>query len=244
MIGPLLPDEPAKSKGGRPRIADRAVLTGTVYVLKSGVPWRMLPKELGCGSGVTCWRRLRDWQETGVWRRLRRALLDRLNRSGPHGKPSLRLQRRVGEGLCYLHFISEAAWATPTTVHQALHQRSQKPLPTITHNRERISSIPFVYAGCYHPTASNNARQETSAPEYLSTGYRGFESLLLRFSARFGLRPPLVSTPHASAFGLAFSFFGSGLALLRERSCRPWRSGSPIKATPRDDFLTRREAPC
>jgi len=42
----------------------------------------MLPKEMGFGSGVTCWRRLRDWQSAGVWRRLHRALLDLLGRVG------------------------------------------------------------------------------------------------------------------------------------------------------------------
>ncbi len=52
------------------------------HVLKSGVPWRMLPKELGCGSGVTCWRRLRDWQRAGVWSRLHRVLLDELGKAG------------------------------------------------------------------------------------------------------------------------------------------------------------------
>ena len=82
VIGPLLPDEPPKPKGGRPRIPDRAVLAGIVYVLKSVLPWRMLPKELGCGSGVTCWRRLRDWQRAGVWSRLHRVLLDELGKAG------------------------------------------------------------------------------------------------------------------------------------------------------------------
>jgi transposase len=47
-------------------------------VLKSGIPWEILPQEMGCGSGMTCWRRLRDWQEAGVWWELHRALLDRL----------------------------------------------------------------------------------------------------------------------------------------------------------------------
>jgi transposase len=77
-IEPLLPEEPPKPKGGRPRIDDRAALAGIVFVLKSGIPWEMLPKEMGCGSGSTCWRRLRDWQEAGVWEELHRALLDRL----------------------------------------------------------------------------------------------------------------------------------------------------------------------
>ena len=78
LVAPLLPPEPPKPKGGRPRVPDRAALTGIILVLKTGVPWEMLPPEMGCGSGVTCWRRLRDWQETGVWERLHRALLDRL----------------------------------------------------------------------------------------------------------------------------------------------------------------------
>jgi transposase len=80
-IEPLLPPEPLKPNGGRPRVPDRAAFAGIIYVLKSGIPWRMLPKEFGC-SGVTCWRRLRDWQRAGVWYALRLALLDKLGRLG------------------------------------------------------------------------------------------------------------------------------------------------------------------
>jgi transposase len=78
IIEPLLPSEPPKPRGGRPRVPDRAALTGILFVLRSGIPWELLPPEMGCGSGVTCWRRLRDWQQAGVWDRLHRALLDRL----------------------------------------------------------------------------------------------------------------------------------------------------------------------
>lgn len=78
VVAPLLPTEPPKPKGGRPRVPDRACLTGIVFVLKSGIPWEMLPQELGCGSGMTCWRRLRDWHAAGVWDRLHQTLLDRL----------------------------------------------------------------------------------------------------------------------------------------------------------------------
>jgi transposase len=60
-IQPLLPSEQPKPKGGRPRVPDRAALAGTIDVLKTGIPWGMLPPEMGCGSGVTCWRRLREW---------------------------------------------------------------------------------------------------------------------------------------------------------------------------------------
>ncbi len=78
VIEPLLPGEPPKPKGGRPRVPDRAALTGILFVLRTGVPWEMLPQEMGCGSGMTCWRRLKEWHEAGVWGRLHRALLDRL----------------------------------------------------------------------------------------------------------------------------------------------------------------------
>ncbi len=75
-IDPLFPTERPKPKGGRPRVPNRAVLGGIIFVLRTGCPWRLLPKELGCGSGTTCWRRLRDWQEAGVWERLHTKLLN------------------------------------------------------------------------------------------------------------------------------------------------------------------------
>jgi transposase len=81
IVEPLLPAEPPKPKGGRPWVSDRKALTGILFVLRSGIPWEMLPQEMGCGSGVTCWRRLRDWQEAGVWDRLHRELLQRLHRA-------------------------------------------------------------------------------------------------------------------------------------------------------------------
>lgn len=66
-IEPLLPPPPARPKGGRRRLGNRATLTGILFVLTTGIPWEYLPQELGCGSGMTCWRRLRDWTQAGVW---------------------------------------------------------------------------------------------------------------------------------------------------------------------------------
>ena len=80
-LEPLLPPAPPKPRGGRPRCDDRAALAGIIFVLRSGIPWEMLPRELGC-SGMTCWRRLRDWQEAGVWAALHRVLLERLGDAG------------------------------------------------------------------------------------------------------------------------------------------------------------------
>jgi transposase len=81
VVAPLLPARPPRPKGGRPPVDDRAALTGILFVLRSGIPWEMLPREMGCGSGMTCWRRLRDWQAAGVWETLHRVLLDRLGKA-------------------------------------------------------------------------------------------------------------------------------------------------------------------
>jgi transposase len=77
-IEPILPEQKPSPKGGRPPISNRAALRGILFVLLTGIPWEYLPQEMGCGSGMTCWRRLRDWQAAGVWDKLHRLLLDKL----------------------------------------------------------------------------------------------------------------------------------------------------------------------
>ncbi len=79
VVEPLIPPEPPKPKGGRPRVGARRALTGIVFVLKTGIPWEYLPAEMGCGSGMTCWRRLHEWHEAGVWDRLHEVLLAHLH---------------------------------------------------------------------------------------------------------------------------------------------------------------------
>ena len=69
---------PHKSPAGRKRLDERRVFTGILFILQSGLPWEMLPQEMGCGSGMTCWRRARDWQKAGVWDKLHRLLLAKL----------------------------------------------------------------------------------------------------------------------------------------------------------------------
>jgi transposase len=116
MASPLLPDDlwefirpflpPHKPRRfrypGRKPVDDRKCLTGILFVLKTGIPWEYLPQELGCGSGVTCWRRLRDWQAAGVFEKVHQAILDQLNARGlidwTHGIVDSAALRAVGAG--------------------------------------------------------------------------------------------------------------------------------------------------
>jgi len=81
VVAPLLPPPKARRFRfpGRKPVGDREALTGILFVLRSGIPWEMLPQEMGCGCGMTCWRRLRDWQKAGVWERIHHVLLGRLH---------------------------------------------------------------------------------------------------------------------------------------------------------------------
>jgi len=81
FLEPLIPKPVRSSRGGRPRLDDQAVLNGILFVLATGIPWEDLPQSLGFGSAMTGWRRLRDWQQHGVWDRLHHVLLTRLRQS-------------------------------------------------------------------------------------------------------------------------------------------------------------------
>lgn len=80
LVEPILPKvKPRRFRyPGRKPIGNREALTGILFVLITGIPWEYLPQEMGCGSGMTCWRRLRDWQRAGVWDELHRILLAHL----------------------------------------------------------------------------------------------------------------------------------------------------------------------
>ncbi len=84
LVEPLIPPRPLAVHGrtGRPRVSDWDVLEGIAFVLSTGIGWIKLPSELGYGSGWTCWRRMHEWAEAGVFDRLHRAVLDRLGEQG------------------------------------------------------------------------------------------------------------------------------------------------------------------
>ena len=83
VIEPLLPAAKARRFrfAGRKPVDNRRALTGIIFVLKTGIGWEDLPQEMGCGSGMTCWRRLHEWQALGVWQRLHEVMLAKLNRA-------------------------------------------------------------------------------------------------------------------------------------------------------------------
>jgi transposase len=83
LVEPLLPVKERRFRyPGRRRLPDREALQGILFVLWTGISWTHLPAELGFGSGVTCWRRLDEWQKAGVWERLHELLLARLRAAG------------------------------------------------------------------------------------------------------------------------------------------------------------------
>ena len=82
VIEPLVPKWTPSPKGGQPPVTDRAALTGILFVLKTGIPWEDLPVEMNCGCGMSCWRRLAEWQADGTWDRIHAVLLERLQNAG------------------------------------------------------------------------------------------------------------------------------------------------------------------
>jgi len=84
LVGQLIPLQPPAVHGrtGRPGTTDRDVLEGIAFVLSTGIGWTKLPRRLGYGSGWTCWRRMREWSEAGVFDRVHQTVLDRLGEQG------------------------------------------------------------------------------------------------------------------------------------------------------------------
>ncbi len=85
QLQPLIPSFTPSVKGGARKlnVSDEAALNGILFVLQTGIPWEDLPQSLGYGRGMTCWRRLRDWNANGVWQRLHQAMLVRLREHAP-----------------------------------------------------------------------------------------------------------------------------------------------------------------
>src|SRR5919108_2761286 len=78
-IAPFLPPKRRRSRfPGRKPLDNRKALTGILFVLKTGIAWEALPQEMGCGCGMSCWRRLGEWQRVGIWPILQKVLAENL----------------------------------------------------------------------------------------------------------------------------------------------------------------------
>jgi transposase len=109
-IAPYLPEHPPSPKGGRPRLPDRFCLNGILFVLHEGIRWQSLPKELGYGSGSTCWRRFQEWTAAGLWQKAHWHLVAVLGERG-----LLNLERTVVDSAsCRAHAGGEHTGPNPT----------------------------------------------------------------------------------------------------------------------------------
>ena len=144
LVEPLLPGKERRFRyPGRKRLPDRACLCGILYVLHTGIPWLDLPQELGFGSGMTCWRRLEEWHQAGVWEALHRLLLTKLRAAdkidfsrsivdsshvqAKKGAPKRARARSTAAG--------QAPSTTSSPTRQASRSRPSSPRPTSTTSR-------------------------------------------------------------------------------------------------------------
>lgn len=81
-VAPFIPAEAAKPRGGRPRADARLCLVGILFVLHNGGAWNAMPAELSAASPATCWRRLQEWTQAGVWDAIWKRALAVLNKEG------------------------------------------------------------------------------------------------------------------------------------------------------------------
>jgi transposase len=80
LISDLFAETPIGPKGGRPVAASRGCVEGILWILRSGARWKDLPKYFP--SATTCWRRHRQWTESGVWQVAWKRLILLLDRHG------------------------------------------------------------------------------------------------------------------------------------------------------------------
>jgi transposase len=108
LLEPLLPTQD-RTRGGRPRADDRNTLAGILWILKTGAQWSELPPKYG--SYVTCWRRLKAWEEDGTWKRVWRTLLKTL-----HQKDKLSLKVSFLDGSFAPAKKGDQVWDSPRKV--------------------------------------------------------------------------------------------------------------------------------
>lgn len=207
-IQPLLPPRPPRRERypGRLPLDERMVLTGIVFVLKTGIAWDMLPAELGCGCGKTCRHYLRAWHEAGVWLSLHALLLAELNAAD---------QIDWKRALIDASFVKapeggEDTGPNPTdrskcgSKHHVLTDAQGIPLSatvTAANVNEVTQALPVLLA---MPPVGGKPGPKRSRPERIQ-GDRGYDSQPLRSLLRWlGVVPILAArrTHHGSGLGV------------------------------------------
>ncbi|GAA1965444.1 IS5 family transposase [Catenulispora subtropica] len=203
---------------GRPRLDDRKALNGILFVLYTGIRWEFLPQELGYGSGMTCWRRLRDWNAAGVWQRLHELLLAELRGAG------LLDFSRAAVDSSHIRAMKGGPATGPSPVdrgksgskHHIIVEAHGIPLATITTggNRNDVTQlIPLIQAV---PPIRGKRGQPLQRPRHLYAD-RGYDHEIHRDQVRrFQITPHIArrGTEHGSGLGVHRWVVEGALALL------------------------------
>ncbi len=164
LIQPLLPRRRRRCRyPGRRRLDDRLVLNGILFVLTTGIAWQRLPQELGFGSGMTCWRRLRDWRKAGVFEHLHELLLAKLRQAD-----RLDLSRAVCDSATLRALLggdktgpSPVDRSKPGCKHSPDRRRQRRPSRLPAHRRQPTRRHPAAPARRSDPAPARQARPPT-----------------------------------------------------------------------------------
>ncbi|AHF04145.1 transposase IS402 [Marichromatium purpuratum 984] len=207
-IEPLLPSpKPRRYRyPGRKPIDNRRALTGILFVLKSRIPWEMLPQEMGGDSGMTCWRRLREWQQAGVWEAIHHKLLERLEASDRIDWSQALVDsasiRAVGGGECTGPNPTDRA--RPGSKHHLITDARGIPLHAVLSgaNAHDVTQLIALVDGIT-PVRSGRRGRPRHRPERVQ-GDRAYDSRAHRAALRTrNIQPQLArrNTPHGSGLG-------------------------------------------
>src|SRR4051794_22595040 len=206
LVGHHLPPEPPPvgPRGGRPWIGHRVALRAIWFVLATGCRWEDVPHELGC-SGRTAQRRLRAWEELGVWDRLHADLLGLLKRAG-----KLDAGTAVIDSVIVRAFGGGAATGPspvdrrkPGTKHTLLVDRHGVPLAIRTAGANASDHTQIIPIVLDFPRVGGKPGRPKDRPDQLYAD-RGYDSDATRWILRFlGIEPHIGKrgTPHGSGLG-------------------------------------------
>jgi transposase len=200
----LPPEQPVGPKGGRPRVGHRTALRVIWFVLTAGTRWEDVPPELGC-SGRTAHRRLRAWEEAGIWDRLKADLLGLLKRAG-----KLDLDTVIIDGVTVRAFGGgEATGPSPVdrgrpgTKHTVMVNKAGVPLVIHTAGANASDHTQFLPVILDFPKVGGVPGRPKELPDDAYAD-RGYDSEPLRTLLRWlGIEPHIAKrrTKHGSGLG-------------------------------------------